>query len=87
MLFSELRKKQVVNVLNGACIGQISDLVLDDTGKYVKGFVVPGTPTTFMERVRGAANIIIPISCVQTIGNDVILARIDGYRTINEKEK
>ena len=87
MLFSDLRKKQVVNTINGCCLGQISDLILDDSGMRVQGLVVPGMPKGILERIRGAPDIHIPISCIQNVGNDVILARIEGYQAINAKEK
>jgi len=53
----------------------------------VQGLVVPGVPKGILERIRGAPDIHIPISCVQNVGNDVILARIEGYQAINAKEK
>lgn len=87
MLFSELRKKQVINSLNGQSLGQVCDLVLSQDGVCICAFVVPGIPKTFYERLRGAPNILIPIECVQTIGKDVILARIEGYNLLNRKEK
>ena len=29
----------------------------------------------------------IPYKCIETIGNDVILARVDSYATLDEKRK
>ena len=87
MLFSELRKKQVINSLNGKCLGQVCDLVLDECCLQVRALVVPGTPSGFWEHIRGTPNLLIPVECVQKIGKDVILVRIEGYTAINKKEK
>ena len=87
MLFSDLKKKQVINSCNGHCIGQVCDLVLDECCKCIRALVVPGTAKNIWERIRGTPDILIPIECVQTIGKDVILARIDRYTVVNQKEK
>lgn len=74
--YAKLRQKEVVNVLDGARLGYICDLVIDmPTGK-VTAIVVPG-PTRLSFLFKGERDSIIPWQNIRKIGEDVVLVEID----------
>jgi YlmC/YmxH family sporulation protein len=74
---SELRVKDVVNVLDGRRLGAISDLELDlDTGR-VTALVVPG-PGRILGLFGRDQDLVVPWSQVRKIGVDVILVEVEG---------
>lgn len=74
---TELRMREVVNVLDGRRLGLISDLDIDLEAGRVKGLIVPG-----QTRVLGIfgrdSEIYIPWEQVIKIGTDVILVEMDN---------
>lgn len=86
MLFSQLRKKQVVNIVTGCCLGTVNDLVIDESTSSVRAIVVPGVSGNLLSRIKKGTDIVIPWQCIEKIGDDVILARVDAYASLDEKE-
>ena len=83
--YAKLRQKEVVNVLDGARLGYISDLVIDmPTGK-VTAIVVPG-PTRFSFLFKGERDSVIPWQNIRKIGEDVVLVEIDVNCMPNYRE-
>ena len=72
--FCELRCKQVVNVADGTCLGNIIDIVFDLKCGKILGLVAPGFRRFFFFRPRD--DIFIPWRCVRKIGDDVILVEL-----------
>lgn len=75
---SDLKVRDVVNVLDGSRLGVISDLELDlETGR-ITAIIVPG-----QARVLGIfgrdRDIVIPWEKIKKIGADVILVEVPGY--------
>ena len=87
MLFSQLKKRQGVNLSTGACLGQVTDLVFDETTGVVRAIIVPDVKTGFLAHFKPREDLMIPYKCIETIGDDVILARVDSYATLDEKRK
>ena len=75
--FSELRRKEIINVCDGARLGCACDLELDDCTGLISAIIVPG-PSRFMGLFRGAEELVIPYCKIQKIGDDVILVQVDG---------
>lgn len=74
---TELRLREVVNVLDGRRLGLISDLDIDLEIGRVKGLIVPGQ--TRMLGIFGRDNeIYIPWEQVVKIGADVILVELES---------
>lgn len=71
--YTELRSKEVVNVVSGVRMGKIIDMIIDSNGKNVLGVVVPGARRIF----RASEDIFIPWCNITKIGVDVILVSID----------
>ena len=75
--YSKLRQKEVVNIIDGARLGYICDLVIEaGTGK-VCAIVVPG-PSRLSFLFKGERDSVIPWGNIRKIGEDVVLVEIDG---------
>lgn len=77
---SDLRMREVVNILDGKKLGNISDIELDLDNGRVTAFILPG-------RVRGFSiftkreEVVVPWEKIIRIGRDVILVEV---QTVNE---
>ena len=74
--FLELKAKQVINTVDGKCLGHITDIVFDVVTAKALGFVVPQPNQGFWGLFRGSKEIFIPFDCVCKIGVDVILVEL-----------
>lgn len=81
---SDLRMREVINVLDGKRLGNIVDIDLDmDRGK-VMAFILPG-------RVRGWSifakreDVIVPWDKIIRIGRDVILVEVPVYDETDQR--
>lgn len=77
--YTELRCKEVVNLVDGVRMGKIIDMIIDSNGKRVLGLVVPGIRKLF----RTAEDIFIPWTNISKIGADVILVSLDKSALTN----
>jgi YlmC/YmxH family sporulation protein len=76
---SELREREVVNILDGKRLGLASDLEIDvETGR-IKAIVVPG-PGKFLWFFGKSEDFIIPWERIKKIGVDVILVDAPNYQ-------
>lgn len=72
MLFSELQKKEVINIRNCQKIGNVVDLEFDEcTGQIHKLIISEGFH--FCRFFEGHADIIISFRDIRQIGPDIIL--------------
>ena len=76
---SDLKKKNVINVLDGRDLGKISDLVLSYPDGKIKSIVVPGKRNCFFS----SCELIINFCCIERIGDDTVLVKL--CKTPNEK--
>lgn len=75
---SELREREVVNLLDGRRLGLATDLEIDaETGK-IKAIVVPG-PGKFLWLFGKSEDFVIPWESIRKIGVDVILVETPNY--------
>jgi len=74
LAFCELRTKQVVNVIDGRCLGRVCDIIFSRHNSRVLGFVVPGESAFRVFRRR--EDLFIPFEKVCKIGCDVILVEL-----------
>ncbi len=73
---SDFQTKEVVNILDGKRLGQISDLEIDLRQGRIEAIVVPG-PGRFMGFFSGGNDVVIPWRNIVKIGKDVVLVRVD----------
>lgn len=76
MSFSQLRRKDVVNVCDGKRLGRPIDVMFNQRS-CIEALVVPGPCTVAGMFSRDREGIVIPWDKVKRIGDDVILVEID----------
>ena len=74
--FLELKAKQVINTVDGKCLGHITDIIFDVVCAKALGFIVPQPNQGFLGLFKGGKDIFIPFDCVCKIGVDVILVEL-----------
>ena len=72
MKFTNLQCKEVICVRNGQRLGFVSDVQIEVPEGKVCAIVVPG-PCRFLGIVGRRDDFIIPWSCIQKIGPDIVL--------------
>lgn len=80
MKISDFQTKDVINVVDGKRLGQISDLELDLQKGIIEAIVVPGY-SKFMGLFGGGDDLIIPWKNIIKIGSDVVLVKMDERLT------
>ena len=73
--FCELRRKEVINICDGACLGRICDLELDACSGQLLALIVPGPPRCW-GLLPGNDELVIPFCKIKKLGMDVILVEI-----------
>lgn len=74
--FCELRRKEVINVCDGARLGQICDLEIDICTGMILAILVPG-PSRLFGLLHNDEEMMIPFCKIKKVGEDVILVEID----------
>jgi len=74
--YTKLRQMEVVNVIDGARLGYLCDLVIDVSAGKVCGIVVPG-PSKLSFLFKGDKDNVIPWQNICKFGEDVILVEVD----------
>lgn len=85
MRISDFQAKDVINVVDGRRLGQISDLELDLRRGVIEAIVVPGY-TRFLGLFGGGADLVIPWRNIVKIGSDVVLVKMEEPRPSQETE-
>ncbi|ALS21378.1 MULTISPECIES: YlmC/YmxH family sporulation protein [Paenibacillus] len=86
MKISDLQMKDVINIVDGKKLGQISDLELDLWHGRIDAVVVPNG-TRFFGLLSGGGDVIIPWENIVKIGMDVVLVKLEdipSYRRHDE---
>lgn len=86
MKISDFQTKDVINIVDGKRLGQISDLELDLRRGVIDAIVVPGF-TRFMGLFGGGADLIIPWRNIVKIGSDVVLVKLEENRMPQPEEQ
>lgn len=76
MKISEFQTKDVVNILDGRRLGQITDLEINLKLGQIDAIVVPGQGK-FLGFFGGGNDLVIPWKNIVKIGKDVVLVRLD----------
>ena len=77
LTYNELRKRDVINVSDGRCLGRIIDLRLSFPEGIMVGIVVPGRRTHGLLKLFDKSQLYIDESRIIKIGGDVILVDIN----------
>lgn len=76
MRFSDLECKEVINVTDCKCLGNVRDLEFDECDGCIKELIVPG-PGKWLGCLGREFEICIPWCKIVKIGPDIILVDID----------
>lgn len=76
MKISEFQTKDVVNILDGKRLGQVTDLEINLKLGQIDAIVVPGN-SKFLGFFGGGNDIVIPWRNIVKIGKDVVLVRLE----------
>lgn len=79
MKISDFQTKDVINIVDGKRLGQISDLELDLRQGRIEAIVVPNY-TRFMGLFGGRSDLIIPWHNIVKIGSDVVLVKMEEVK-------
>lgn len=86
MKISDFQSKDVVNIVDGKKLGQISDLELDLRQGRIESIVVPAH-SRFFGFFGGGTDVIIPWRNIIKIGMDVVLVKLDDARLYRTPEE
>lgn len=81
---SEFQTKEVVNIMDGKRLGQISDLEIDLRNGRVDSIIVPG-PSRFLGFFQSGNDYVIPWRNIVKIGKDVVLVRLEESMKVEAK--
>ncbi len=70
--YSDLKKKSVINVMDGKDLGKITDVVLSFPEGKIVSIIVPGRKNCFF----GGGELIIGFGCIERIGDDTVLVKL-----------
>jgi YlmC/YmxH family sporulation protein len=85
---SDFQTKDVINIVDGKRLGQVSDLELDLHHGRIESIVVPNQ-SRFFGMFGGNTEVIIPWKNIVKIGLDVVLVKLEdsrGYRPVDDNE-
>lgn len=85
MKISDFQTKDVINIVDGKKLGQISDLELDLKQGRIEAIVVPSY-SKFMGLFGGGTELIIPWRNIVKIGADVVLVKMEEARPVKAEE-
>lgn len=85
MKISDFQTKDVINIIDGRRLGQVSDLELDLRQGRIEAIVVPSYGK-FMGLFGGGSELIIPWRNIVKIGSDVVLVKMEEMRRPEEQE-
>lgn len=74
--FNELKKREVINVVDGKSLGYITDLTLSFPSGTLTGITVPERKLNWFLRLFNKTEVFIPTKNILKIGNDVILVNL-----------
>ena len=76
LTFKELKKRDVINVVDGKCLGHIVNLKIAFPSGTLTGIFVPGKKSNGIFRIFDRSEAFIPQKNIIKIGGDVILVDI-----------
>jgi YlmC/YmxH family sporulation protein len=83
---SELRVKDIINIVDGKRFGFVKDIELDLPGGKVKSLVLPGSGR-FLGFFGKKEDIVISWDQIKKVGIDVILVEINGFTDVKHNVK
>ncbi|MCZ8511243.1 YlmC/YmxH family sporulation protein [Paenibacillus filicis] len=85
MKISDFQTKDVINIVDGKRLGQVSDLELDLRNGRIDAIVVPSSGRFFGWFGNGT-DVVIPWKNIVKIGMDVVLVKLEDLRSYRQDE-
>jgi YlmC/YmxH family sporulation protein len=82
---SDFQTKDVINIVDGRKLGQVSDLELDLRQGRIDSIVVPSYGR-FFGLFSSGTDVVIPWRNIVKIGADVVLVRLDDTKQYRQDE-
>lgn len=76
LTFCELKSREVINICDGARLGRICDMELDECTGQLLSLIIPGNSKLF-GLIRSDEELVIPYSAIKKLGDDVILVEVN----------
>ncbi|MDI3534305.1 MAG: hypothetical protein PWQ82_670 [Thermosediminibacterales bacterium] len=83
---SDLRQREIINILDGKRLGTIKDLELDLEEGRIESIIIPG-PGKFLGLFGKDNDYIIPWEDIKKIGVDVILVEMNDLSSRRTRKK
>jgi len=80
---SDLRMREVINVMNGKKLGLIKDIEIDLDAGRIRSVVLPGNGK-ILGFIGRSDDVIVPWQKIKKLGMDVILVEIADYADTNQ---
>lgn len=80
---SDLRMREVINVMNGKKLGLIKDIEIDLDAGRIKSVVLPGNGKVLGLFGRND-DVVVPWQKIKKLGMDVILVELADYSETNQ---
>lgn len=77
---SDLRLREVVNVVDGRRLGAIKDIDIDLDEGMIRAIIVPGESRMFSMFGGRTDDLYVPWENIQKVGIDVILVEVEAVR-------
>ncbi|RCW46548.1 YlmC/YmxH family sporulation protein [Paenibacillus prosopidis] len=87
MKISDFQTKDVINIVDGKKLGQITDLELDLRQGRIDSIVVPQFTKYFGLFGGGGTEVVIPWRNIVKIGADVVLVRMDDTKALRSDDE
>lgn len=87
LTYNELKKRDVINVTDGRCLGRIIDARFSFPDGVIIGIIVPGRRTKGLLRIFDKSELYIDESRIIKIGGDVILVDVNCGDTCSTSVK
>lgn len=85
MKISDFQTKDVINIIDGKKLGQVSDVELDLKQGRIESIIVPNY-SKFMGLFGGGSELVIPWHNIIKIGADVVLVKMEELRPAKSEE-
>ncbi|GAC42905.1 YlmC/YmxH family sporulation protein [Paenibacillus popilliae] len=86
MKISDFQTKDVINIVDGKKLGQVSDVELDVKQGRIDAIVVPSY-SKFLGFFGGGTELVIPWRSIVKIGADVVLVKMEEAKTSPRQEE
>lgn len=82
---SELKMKDIINIVDGKRLGYIKDIELNLQGGRIKSLILPGT-SKFMGIFGRCEDLAITWDQIKKVGADVILVEVHGFTDLKHQD-